>query len=161
MTGAKRPLRVELTRRTAAPAPGLRSLALWASAALGERAAGCEIAVQLVSAPTSRRLNRQFRGEDHATNVLSFPAVPLPGVQPQPLGDLVICPQILQREAREQGKSDRAHWAHLVIHGTLHLVGHDHIDDDDARRMERREVTVLRRLGFANPYRMTRATGAT
>ena len=160
MSGAKRPLRVELIRRTTAAAPGQRSLVLWASAALGVRAAGREIAVQLVSAPTSRRLNREFRGEDHATNVLSFPALPLPGVQPQPLGDLVICPQVLRREAREQGKSERAHWAHLVIHGTLHLVGYDHIDDSDACRMERREVTVLRRLGFANPYRMTRPAGA-
>lgn len=153
------PLKVELLRRTAAAAPSTRALAQWATAALGARAAGRELAIQLVSAPTSRRLNREFRGEDHATNVLSFPAVPLPGVWPQPLGDLVICPQVLRREAREQAKSERAHWAHLVIHGTLHLVGYDHIDDADARRMERREVTVLRRLGFANPYRLAPATG--
>ena len=82
-----------------------------------------------------------------------FPS-PLPKCAPQPLGDLVICPQVLRAEAREQGKTLRAHWAHLVVHGALHLIGYDHERDADARRMERREIAVLRRLGFANPYRI-------
>jgi probable rRNA maturation factor len=82
---------------------------------------------------------------------LSFPAAQLPGPE-RPLGDLVICPQVLRAEAREQRKSLRAHWAHLVVHGTLHLVGYDHEREADATRMERREIAVLRRLGFANPY---------
>jgi probable rRNA maturation factor len=129
-------------------------LALWAAAALGSGAPGHEIAVQLVSPAVSRRLNRQFRGEDKATNVLSFPAVPMPGVRPKPLGDLVICPPVLLREALQQGKSQRAHWAHLVVHGTLHLVGFDHEIEADALRMERREVRVLRGLGFPDPYRI-------
>jgi rRNA maturation RNase YbeY len=102
--------------------------------------------------------------------VLSFPAADLPagrskavGRMPptatlddqmiRPLGDLVICPQVLRAEAREQHKTLRAHWAHLVVHGALHLVGYDHEDPADANRMERREVSVLRRLGFPNPYR--------
>jgi len=85
--------------------------------------------------------------------VLSFPAVPMPGVRPKPLGDLVICPPVLQREAEQQGKTQRAHWAHLVVHGTLHLVGFDHEIEADAQRMERREVRVLRDLGFPDPYR--------
>jgi probable rRNA maturation factor len=97
--------------------------------------------------------------------VLSFPAAELPAGRskaPQaplddpiirPLGDLVICPDVLRAEAREQHKSLRAHWAHLVVHGALHLVGYDHEDPADANRMERREVSVLRRLGFPNPYR--------
>ena len=153
MTTAAGPLQVDLVRRTPARAPSAQSLALWAAAALGARASGHEIAVQLVSPAVSRRLNRQFRGEDKATNVLSFPAVPMPGVKPKPLGDLVICPPVLLREAVQQGKSQRAHWAHLVIHGTLHLVGFDHEIEADARRMERREVRVLRGLGFPDPYR--------
>ena len=153
MSTALPDLHVDLVRRTTARAPSTRSLALWAAAALGARALGHEIAVQLVSPAVSRRLNRQYRGEDKATNVLSFPAVPMPGVRPRPLGDLVICPQVLQREAREQGKTQRAHWAHLVVHGTLHLVGFDHIIEADARRMEQREVRVLRGLGFPDPYR--------
>jgi probable rRNA maturation factor len=70
-----------------------------------------------------------------------------------PLGDLVICPQVLRAEARAQNKSLRAHWAHLVVHGALHLIGYDHERTADARRMERREVAVLRQLGFTNPYR--------
>ena len=98
-------------------------------------------------------LNREWRGKDKPTNVLSFPTTAPAGVKPQPLGDIVICPAVLKREAREQGKPERAHWAHLVVHGTLHLVGYDHEDDADARRMERREVAVLRRLGFPDPYR--------
>jgi len=87
--------------------------------------------------------------------VLSFPAAAdaRAPAAPQPLGDLVICPAVLRAEAREQGKSVRAHWAHLVVHGALHLVGYDHEHRNDAERMERREIAVLRRLGFANPYR--------
>jgi probable rRNA maturation factor len=89
--------------------------------------------------------------------VLSFPVAELPapatGDEPRPLGDLVICAQVLRTEAREQKKSLRAHWAHLVVHGSLHLIGYDHERDSDADRMERREIAVLRRLGFPNPYR--------
>jgi probable rRNA maturation factor len=152
-SAAVRPLRVDLARRTTQPAPGARALAAWASAALGVRAAGAEIAVQLVTPAASRRLNRQYRGKDKPTNVLSFPSAMVPGVEPRPLGDIVICPAVLRREAREQGKPERAHWAHLVVHGTLHLVGYDHERDADATRMERREIAVLRGLGYPNPYR--------
>ena len=150
----KAPLRVDLMRRTVAKSPGLRSIAAWASAALGPRAAGKEIAVQVVAPATIRRLNREYRGKDKPTNVLSFPSTVPAGITPQPLGDIVICPAVLKREAREQGKSERAHWAHLIVHGTLHLVGYDHEADADAQRMERREVAVLRRLGFSDPYRI-------
>ncbi len=111
----------------------------------------------MVGPAESRKLNARFRGRDKPTNVLSFPAVELPRAlaqdEPRPLGDLVICPQVLRAEAREQKKSLRAHWAHLVVHGSLHLIGYDHEREADANRMERREIAVLRRLGFANPYR--------
>ncbi|MFZ1905436.1 MAG: rRNA maturation RNase YbeY, partial [Steroidobacteraceae bacterium] len=92
---------------------------------------------------------------DKPTNVLSFPPAPLsqPSLRDaRPLGELVICPRVLAVEARAQDKTLRAHWAHLIVHGTLHLAGYDHERAADARRMERREIAVLRRLGFSNPY---------
>jgi probable rRNA maturation factor len=121
--------------------------------ALGRRGVDREIGVSVVGPAESRRLNAQYRGKDKPTNVLSFPVPELPVTGPRPLGDLVICPQVLRTEAREQKKSLRAHWAHLVVHGSLHLIGYDHEHDADADRMERREIAVLRRLGFKNPYR--------
>ena len=143
-------------RRVSAWSPSRRELALWASTAAGRRAAGRELGLRVVGAPESRRLNAHFRGRDQPTNVLSFPPPRLPRAAAgasQPLGDLVICARVLRAEARAQDKTLRAHWAHLIVHGTLHLVGYDHERDADAQRMERREVAVLRRLGFANPYR--------
>jgi probable rRNA maturation factor len=110
--------------------------------------------VSLVGAARSRSLNARYRGRDHATNVLSFPAPPAGAGRAGLLGDLVICPAVLRAEARAQHKSARAHWAHLVVHGVLHLAGYDHERADQARRMEGREVRVLRGLGIANPYRV-------
>jgi probable rRNA maturation factor len=134
-------------------APSRRRMTTWVHAAVGARGAGCEMALQVVSSARMRVLNRQYRGQDKPTNVLSFPASAAPGVSPRPLGDVVICPAVLRREAREQGKREEAHWAHLIVHGALHLLGYDHERDDEAERMERREIAVLRRLGFDNPYR--------
>jgi probable rRNA maturation factor len=138
-------------------APSAKDIAAWASAALGRKASGRELAVRVVGAAESRKLNAHYRGKDKPTNVLSFPAA-MPAVtassdEPQPLGDLVICSKVVSHEAREQRKKLRAHWAHLVVHGSLHLIGYDHERPADARRMERREVAVLKRLGFSNPYR--------
>jgi probable rRNA maturation factor len=135
------------TRRGWVPATAV--LRRWASLALGRRARGRELSVLVVGAARSRSLNRRYRQRNYPTNVLSFaPAAPGPL-----LGDLVICPEVLQREARAQGKAVRAHWTHLVIHGALHLIGYDHARPLDARRMERREVRLLRVLGVPNPYR--------
>jgi probable rRNA maturation factor len=133
--------------------PAARELQRWAGAALGARAAGREISVLLVGAAASRALNAQYRGRDRATNVLSFPAPARMAGAAGLLGDLVICPAVLRSEARAQHKSARAHWTHLVVHGVLHLTGYDHEREDQAVRMERREIRVLRRLGVANPYR--------
>ncbi len=147
--------------------PSRALLGDWLRAALGARGRGAEIAVRVVGRAESRRLNRQWRRQDHATNVLSFPAPQLParrlgavrpavraqrGRPPRFLGDLVICAPVLEREALEQGKSRRAHWAHLVVHGGLHLIGLDHEREPAARRMERRERRVLSALGFPDPY---------
>jgi probable rRNA maturation factor len=138
-------------------APAAADIRAWASAALGRRATGAELAVRVVKPATSKRLNARYRGRDKATNVLSFPMPPLPPATlrqaPRPLGDLVICASVVRDEARLQRKTIKAHWAHLVIHGALHLLGYDHERNDEARRMERREVAVLKRFGIANPYR--------
>jgi len=133
--------------------PGRAALRRWASLALGRRARGGELSLLIVGAARSRTLNRRYRGRDYATNVLSFPAAAQPAAAGAVLGDLVICPEVLLREARAQRKPPRAHWMHLVVHGALHLIGHDHERAAEARRMERREVRVLRALGVANPYR--------
>ena len=146
-------LSVEVQRTVRKWAPTRSDIATWAGTALGRKAAGRELGVRVVGPAESRRLNARYRGKDKPTNVLSFPAVEMPAGPERPLGDLVICPDVLRVEAREQRKSLRAHWAHLVVHGTLHLVGYDHEDSADADRMERREIAVLRRLGFPNPYR--------
>jgi probable rRNA maturation factor len=149
-------LTLELQRRVRGWSPRRAELARWASAALGARAAGGELGVRVVGAAESRRLNARYRGLDAPTNVLSFPPAALPArtrMRARPLGDLVICAGVLRGEARAQAKTLKAHWAHLIVHGTLHLIGYDHERAADARRMERREIAVLRRLGFANPYR--------
>ena len=146
-------LTLEVQRRVRAWAPPRVELTRWAAAALGARSAGRELGVALVGAAESRRLNARFRGRDKPTNVLSFPPPPPHAVHAaRLLGELVICPRVLAVEARAQEKALRAHWAHLIVHGTLHLAGYDHERAADARRMERREIAVLRRLGFANPY---------
>jgi probable rRNA maturation factor len=146
-------LQVDIQKRVRAWTPRRADITTWASEALGRRAGNAEISVRLVGRAEGRKLNAQYRGKDYATNVLSFPASPhAASEEAKPLGDLVICPPVLRAEALEQRKTLRSHWAHLVVHGSLHLIGYDHERDADARRMERREVAVLRRLGFTNPY---------
>jgi len=133
--------------------PAARSLRRWAEAALGSapRARG-EVTVRVVDEAEGRALNRAWRGKDRATNVLSFPYDPPPGVRDAPLGDIVICAPVVAREARAQGKDPRAHWAHMVVHGVLHLLGHDHRTEDEACVMEGLERRILARLGFPDPY---------
>ena len=131
-------------RSRAAHVPSESLLRRWARAALARQA---EVTLRIVAAAEARRLNREFRGKDYATNVLTF----VYGEAPL-AGDIVICAPVVAREAREQGKAVAAHWAHLVVHGLLHLQGHDHERDDEARRMERREKRILAGLGFPDPY---------
>jgi probable rRNA maturation factor len=134
--------------------PSRARLAAWARAAAGRRAGGAILAIRVVSSYESRRLNRDYRGTDRPTNVLSFKVAPLPAAVPTaaPLGDLAICAGVVAREARSQRKTLAAHWAHMVVHGTLHLLGYDHEAAADSVRMQRRERRVLARLGFPNPY---------
>ncbi|MBM0108251.1 rRNA maturation RNase YbeY [Steroidobacter sp. S1-65] len=147
--------------------PHARSLNRWAQAACAHHAPRGEgqlaLTIRVVGAAESRRLNRTWRSKDKPTNVLSFPAAPLaPGDKGVPsrffakdfaeLGDLAICAPVVAREAREQGKPAQAHWAHMVVHGVLHLLGFDHENDRDASVMEAREVKILALLGYDNPY---------
>lgn len=114
-----------------------------------------EVTLRIVGEDESQALNARFRNMDKPTNVLSFPAVPLPGLPADngsTLGDLVVCAPVVSREAEEQGKTVRAHWAHMLVHGSLHLLGFDHIEADEAARMESLEAEILAGCGFANPY---------
>lgn len=128
--------------------PAAASLRQWAGAALA--CAPGALTIRVVGEKESHALNRQYRGKDKPTNVLSFRAEDAPD-EPA-LGDLVICAPVVAREAREQGKRPRSHWAHMVVHGCLHLLGHDHMKDREARRMEALEIKILKQLGFENPY---------
>lgn len=133
------------------PVPEQEAFAQWAGAALGDHDPAI-VTVRLVDAEESRGLNRRFRGIDKPTNVLSFPAG-LPAEIGIPLlGDLVICAPRVEAEARDQGKAPMDHWAHLTVHGILHLLGYDHEEESAAREMEAIEVRVLEGLGIANPY---------
>ena len=117
----------------------------WARAAL---AGGGEITIRLVDAAEGQALNRNYRGKDYSTNVLSFPY----DTEPVVVGDLVICPEVVAREAAAQGKPLEAHYAHLTVHGMLHLQGRDHDNDEDAQAMEDEEREILAALGYADPY---------
>lgn len=111
-----------------------------------------EVTIRIVDEFESQSLNRDYRGKDKPTNVLSFPFEAPPGVELDLLGDLVICRQVVEHEAEEQNKALLAHWAHMVVHGTLHLLGYDHIDDEEAEEMESLEISIMNALGFDNPY---------
>lgn len=144
-----------LELQVATDVPGLpdeANLLEWATETLDGRRSQAELVIRIVDEEESRTLNRDYRGKDWPTNVLSFPFTAPPPVQSDLIGDLVICAQVVRREAAEQHKAEAAHWAHMVVHGVLHLLGYDHLDDDEAERMEDLERAILQRLGFADPY---------
>jgi probable rRNA maturation factor len=134
--------------------PSAASFRRWVEAALhgAKRRKPAELAIRVVDADEGRTLNRDYRGKNYATNVLSFPAELPPGVVLPLIGDLAICAPVVLREAAEQHKSPRDHWAHMTIHGVLHLLGYDHIEDTEAEAMEALETRILARLGIADPY---------
>jgi probable rRNA maturation factor len=160
------PLRVETqyaARRPWVPTDG--ALRRWAMAAhrgavsagangrRRERPRGDRVCIRVVGAAAGRRLNRDYRGKDAPTNVLSFPASDAERAHEGLLGDLVICAPVVAAESRVQGKIPAAHWAHMVVHGMLHLHGFDHASARQARAMERLEVEILSGFGYQNPYR--------
>ncbi|MEI6894722.1 MAG: rRNA maturation RNase YbeY [Colwellia sp.] len=133
---------------------------LWVDTALAEVSSTAsttsnksfELTIRLVNSKESQQLNNQYRGKDKPTNVLSFPFEVPEGIELNLLGDLIICIEVMKKEAQEQKKALFDHWAHLVIHGCLHLVGFDHISDSEALEMESLEVSILSKLGINNPY---------
>jgi probable rRNA maturation factor len=130
--------------------PDEASFTRWVREALGERSTG--LTLRLTSAAEMASLNQQYRGKAYATNVLSFPLeFPLESGIPY-IGDIVICPEVVAREAAEQGKPLEAHYAHLTVHGVLHLLGYDHETEDEAVEMETLETQILARLGYPDPY---------
>lgn len=129
----------------------------WAQAALAGRCEAAELVVRIVDELESQQLNRDYRGKDAPTNVLSFPFDAPPGVPMDHIGDLVICAPVVQREAVQQHKPADAHWAHMTVHGVLHLLGYDHIDDDQAEEMEALERTILAGLSYPDPYAIENA----
>ena len=140
---------------TAEDVPPASALRRWARAATAGRVAIGEIVLRLIDEPESTALNTQYRGQKKPTNVLSFPyEEDTPPGEIDPLGDIALCAPVIRREAAAQGKAPEAHWAHMVIHGVLHLLGYDHDEDDAARAMEEEETAVLRHLGYADPYRI-------
>ncbi|MBK1873430.1 rRNA maturation RNase YbeY [Marinobacter sp. 1-3A] len=123
----------------------------WAQAAwLGEEPS--EVTIRIVDIEESLALNHQYRGKDKPTNVLSFPFEAPAGITVPLAGDLVICAPVVENEARDQHKEPSTHWAHMVVHGMLHLQGYDHIDDEEAEAMEAMEIRLLAEFGFGNPY---------
>ena len=125
----------------------------WAEAALQSiEQASVSLSVRIVDEQEIADLNQRYRSKSGPTNVLSFPFEDPPGVESDELGDIVVCAPVVDREAVEQGKTAQEHWAHMVVHGVLHLCGYDHIDDKDADEMENEETRILTGLGFPAPY---------
>ncbi len=124
----------------------------WLASAVSRFQQDAEVTIRLVDEQESHALNLEYRGKDKPTNVLSFPFEAPPGIELDLLGDLVICKQVVEKEAQEQNKPLPAHWAHMVVHGALHLLGYDHIDDEEAEEMESLETEIMQSMGFDDPY---------
>ncbi len=124
----------------------------WLDALFSELSLVGEVTIRIVDEAESRKLNHTYRLKDQPTNVLSFPFETSVKIDPVLLGDLVICRQVVEQEAREQQKQPESHWAHMVIHGCLHLLGYDHNEQHDAEEMESLEAKILCTLGYGDPY---------
>jgi len=132
--------------------PSQQQFQQWVDLALQQVTEDCELSIRLVDEAESAELNGTYRGKDYPTNVLSFPFEAPVEIEPILLGDLVVCVPIVHKEAIEQNKPVEHHWAHMVVHGCLHLLGYDHIDDDEAQEMESLETTLLKSLAISDPY---------
>ena len=140
--------------------PADEELQLWLEAALIDYSHDAEVLIRIVDSQEITSLNKQYRHKTGSTNILSFPLEMIEGVPGlYILGDLVICAEVLEREAREQKKTLNEHWAHIVIHGILHLIGFDHINEKDATEMEAKEINVLHQLQIDNPYQEKEVNG--
>ncbi|MFP3029563.1 MAG: rRNA maturation RNase YbeY [Arsenophonus sp.] len=129
----------------------------WLEAFLPQFQSKSEITIRIVNIAESQHLNLKYRGENKPTNVLSFPFKGPDNITLALLGDLIICHKVVEKEAIEQQKSNYAHWAHIVIHGCLHLLGYDHLNDFEAEKMETIETKIMQKLGYNNPYQDEKA----
>lgn len=143
---------LQIASEDAANLPSVEQIQLWANAAIRAENSQPEMTVRIVDEEESHHLNLTYRGKDKPTNVLSFPFECPDEIELPLIGDLVICRQVVEREATEQEKPLMAHWAHMIVHGSLHLLGYDHIEDDEAEEMERLETEIMLSLGFTDPY---------
>lgn len=132
--------------------PNSDDFTVWFSSAVTLFQPDAEVTIRLVDEQESHQLNLQYRGKDKSTNVLSFPFEAPPDIELDLLGDLIICKQVVEKEAAEQNKALNAHWAHMVVHGALHLLGYDHIEDNEAEEMEAIETEIMLKMGFLDPY---------
>ena len=132
--------------------PTEQDIQLWLNKTISQFQESAELTVRIVDTEESHQLNHDYRGKDKPTNVLSFPFEAPPGMELDLLGDLIICRQVVEKEAKEQNKPLLAHWAHMVVHGSLHLLGYDHIEDDEAEEMESLETEIMQTMGFEDPY---------
>ena len=132
--------------------PDPAEIRAWARAAVGDLRGDSELTIRIVDEAESAQLNSRYRNRDGATNVLSFPFAPPAGVDIPLLGDIVICAPVVRREANEQSKSVSSYWAHMVVHGSLHLLGFVHEQAREAQEMEAVEARILVGLGFDDPY---------
>ena len=143
---------VLLNNDTLSECPSIEQFNTWINTAIKHRGKFFQVSIEIVDKETSQDLNKNYRGKDKPTNVLSFPLELPEFVKEDLIGDLAICAQVVEQEALEQNKPIINHWAHLTIHGTLHLLGYDHIEDDQANEMEALEVELLSQLAISNPY---------
>lgn len=143
---------IDIQYASDAAAPDEDCFRRWAKAALASQSCARELTIRVADADEIQQLNRDYRGKDYPTNVLSFCAELPDDIDIPLLGDIIICPQVVEREAIEQQKPLEAHWAHMAIHGVLHLLGYDHIDDSEAEEMESLEIAILAKLGYSDPY---------
>ncbi len=141
-------LKLSIQRATKRETPSRSQFLRWVKAALN---VDTEVTIRIVSANEGRALNAAYRGKDYATNVLTFPLAE----EPYLIGDIILCAPVVEKEAREQGKDLMAHYAHMTVHGILHLHGYDHETEAQAELMEVLEVQILAKLGYANPYLIT------
>jgi len=137
---------------TSAGQPDEQQIQLWVDTALEEIERDTEIVVRIVDESEGAELNEQYRHKQGATNILSFPVEIPEGIDLNLLGDLVICAPVLEQEALQQNKILAHHWAHIIMHGVLHLLGYDHLDDQQAEEMESKEIALLQKLNIPNPY---------
>ncbi|GEM80248.1 rRNA maturation RNase YbeY [Vibrio superstes] len=145
-------LDLQLAVEDSSQLPSEQDFQSWLEYTLTQFQPDSELTIRIVDSEESHQLNNDYRGKDKPTNVLSFPFEAPPGVEINLLGDLVICKQVVEDEAVAQQKPLTAHWAHMVVHGSLHLLGYDHIQDEEAEEMESLETEIMQGLGFDDPY---------